>query len=183
MTLYEINGDARDTASWKNKRIRFYEEQVIYENNYTVNQLIYFSAGKNFVPYIGEGWSSPEPEHMWTEGKNSEINIYLQSPPRGNLIFKIKGFGIAPADKRFQNLTIHINGILIGNLSVHDDSEYWLPLPRNILTEGENRISISIQNPVAPCKNQTKSDDCRLLGFAMKEFSIANPPASGGAGK
>ena len=172
MTLYEISGDARDTSSWKNTRSIFSQEKILRENFYSINRVIRFKSGGDFSPYLGNGWSSPEPTHIWTIGKKAEINLFLDVLTTEKHVLKINGFGLLPSGMDHQIISIRINERFIGDLRVRDDSEYLLIVPKNTIKLGKNNIEIFIKNPVAPCENQMNSDDCRLLGFAMREFSI-----------
>jgi len=149
-----------------------------YRLYYIEKKLKYWSHGKfpvydngellshtTIEPFLSSnGWSHDESNHRWTDGKWSELYVYIKNS--GN--FKgLINLSIGSLGK--QEIHIYINDNYIGNKTINsNDTNISLSFNHKILFNNDiNNIHFEFPNAHKPNNN-----DQRTLAIALKSFSI-----------
>ena len=102
----------RNISSWKDLNIVYSPGQTTGLKNYasySLGEVIHFSEKGNAQKYLRGGWSSLEPDHCWTEGKQSRIILYLQQSPRAPLLLSLYGNSMLAPGQKQQEVKVFIN--------------------------------------------------------------------------
>ncbi len=110
------------------------------------------------------GWSSPEAGFRWSDGKTSKIIMNLGTEfPKSNVILLIDVKIVH--DK--QSIDVYVNEKRIGAMRVSKPGIYHLPIAREFLVSGENKIRFVFSNP------SSVPGDTRLLGMGIGWFMVS----------
>lgn len=176
---YEVTGDALDPNSWRNTNIRY--EQGASPDADRSNQIefgvIYpFYSDDVADPYLGKGWSYPEPTHRWSDGPTAAMNFRLPDGFHGDLLLRLNASGFSVAGVvEFENVQVVANGVAIGSWQMQEDRWYEMRIPTDNLNDGALGVEFLISDPVAPCEISTSSD-CRKLGIMARQFQLVAVP-------
>jgi hypothetical protein len=116
--------------------------------------------------YIWYGWSAPERETRWTEGKEATLVFGLDMVSAKTLEIKMAPFLVAKKHNQ-QRLNLVVNGRQLQNLSltVNEEQVYKVALPREALQQ-KNILRLGLPDAVSP-KSMKVNDDIRVLGVAV----------------
>jgi hypothetical protein len=123
--------------------------------------------------YLGRGWSSFEPDGIWTNGPVAELVFCLAHGPTGSLDARLL---LTPffSKGRPQRITISIGEAELGKWSFPVDGEYiasWcrVTVPEHCVANGSLRMRLHVEDPHSP--NQVGiSNDPRALGVMLHEM-------------
>jgi hypothetical protein len=155
--------------------INFYKYRAIALAN---NQML--NVAKNQQLYAGNildgGWSPPEGEFVWSEGKRSKLSINVdQQPPPAHIKFDLAAF--LPRDNSRQEAHVFINDIDAGKIifdAANNRGVRTLALTPAMLTKaGSLSVQFNIANPTSPQANGN-SQDFRLLGIALYGVEVGD---------
>lgn len=124
--------------------------------------------------YLTTGWSIPEEEFVWSDGKIATMEFFLQEELcNQSLQIILKGFPFIASAIRKQSYKVFVNDALIkeGFLLAQEHIEF--DIPKTLTHQQELVVELHFPNCNSP-KNQELSNDDRMLGFALKsiEFKI-----------
>lgn len=118
------------------------------------------------------GWSSPEPEFTWTNGTESRLSLPALSPEKSYLLRLIGSPFVVRNLLPKQRLDVLVNNVPIGFAEFKETAVIECPIPGRILVAGEPVI-VTLQMPRASRpKDLGRSEDDRLLGFAMRRVVV-----------
>lgn len=129
-------------------------------------QKLTFGLDGNAKEYQKMGWSYPESEFTWTEGKRAELSIPIHIPKSDiELQASLFPFRAEPALSR-QRVNIYANGKELGRWNVTSQAKYRIKIPRNIITSPNLNILFELPDAASPV-DFNMSSDARILGIAI----------------
>jgi hypothetical protein len=122
---------------------------------------------------ITAGWSSPEAQGIWTEGKIATLTGHLGGPLRPGSQLTVWGRSLALTPDGQQQVTIFANDKRIGVWLVSEgqDMVKHAILPVDLDTGQKLTIRFEIGQPIRPIDRKINSDD-RQLGFQLSAFEL-----------
>ena len=134
---------------------------------------IIFGIGGNSMPYMGSGWSDPEPGYIWGIGTCSRL--FISTPPgSGDLLLKliVWPFICAPA-LHAQRLVLSVNHVEIATYRLVAESSLVGVVPAAVI-DGAKTVEIELCHPDAarPVAMIPATPDDRELAVAVRRISI-----------
>ena len=130
------------------------------------------------VNLLGEGWSSPEDEFVWSETKEAHLYLRLPTPPPAAIALDL---GAYLPGSRSQHAEVTVNGVSLGDAfftpaANHAVRTFKLPAGLGQVVD----LAITVDHPYSPCDFEF-STDTRTLGvsFYGLELLPASPAATG----
>lgn len=139
-----------------------------------IEDQIDFSSRKSWK-YIWYGWSAPEPEIRWTEGKEAALVFSLETISEKTLEMKLAPFLVENKHSE-QRLDLTLNGRHLQTLVLtrNELQVYEVVLPRDVLQE-KNILTLGLPDAVAP-KSLKVNEDIRVLGVAVAWMRLVDSP-------
>ena len=135
---------------------------------------IVFCEGGDAMPFLGAGWSLPEPRHIWSVGHESVLEIPAPRIERRALL-SIEGWPFRHgAALTQQRIGVVANEVRIGNVVMTTQERVTCVLPRRAFI-GHTKLTIRLQHPDArrPCDIPgAETGDARCLGVAYQALGI-----------
>jgi hypothetical protein len=131
-----------------------------------------FGLGGNAQPYQVSGWSFPEDGYTWAVGTESVLRAPL-TPAQGDLLLDmtLRPFMIPPY-RSSQRVGLRINGTLVGEERVQDDSALGFRIPA-ALVAGRPDIEITLICPDALSpKDAAFGEDPRKLSVRLRDLLL-----------
>ena len=123
------------------------------------------------------GWAAGEANFNWTAAPQVGFDLPAPAVP-GSYVMRIDMTpAVAPLVRPTQDLTVLLDGFVLGHFTIDQPSSLILPLPAE-LTEGREVLPLQFVTPDAsrPC-DLGISGDQRLLGFAFRRLAILPLPS------
>jgi hypothetical protein len=135
-----------------------------------------FSASGNAGDYLRDGWSTQEPDHIWTEGKQSTICIgFAQPGERYRLELLAWPFTASP-QLTDQMLTVTISEIAIGQFSLGPRQHLIeCDIPSELTRSGSTTVKLELPSAARPSELGVNKDP-RMLGLACKRLRLTHRP-------
>ncbi len=149
-----------------------YEEYIADIQQYQPGDTISFTQDGNANKYTESGFSHPEPQHTWTEGRNAQLNLFIKDKPTTNLRLKITAWPFLGGNITSQTVKVYANDTLIETWQIKQEGEYAAIIPASVLTSENIALRFDVSNPMSP-KNLGMSEDSRLLGIAFKTLTLS----------
>jgi len=134
----------------------------------------FFGAGNNSLQYIGKGWSRPEKNFTWTNGKEATLNFEI-SDVNKDLLLKVNSYAFIVRGKvEEQNVTLLANGQNIGQWqysSTKNKGERTATVSKSIIKDNKLILTFQIPDSAVP-KEQGFNNDTRTLGIAVSTIVI-----------
>lgn len=136
---------------------------------YNIGDKIVFSSTGNSRSYTTSGWSGPESTHVWTNGTDAYMELFMKDAANKTLQLNVFGSGIFPASEKYQEVTVYVNGTELTKWNVtHALTTYGVKIPEDVVGNGALRIRFHIAKPFIG------KTDTRHLGFAVREITLSN---------
>jgi hypothetical protein len=143
---------------------------------YALGTPVRFGADGNARGYQAAGWSSPEPDHTWTDGSTAVLRFKLKAtdvPLR--LRVRMSGLTKAP-ELPFQPVEVKVNGVHVTDWQVAGESDYSATIPAEAIKKEEvMAVQFSIPKATSPSALGTGADD-RTLGLNVALLTISAAP-------
>ncbi|MFZ3171885.1 MAG: sulfatase-like hydrolase/transferase [Carboxydocellales bacterium] len=144
---------------------------TIYQKaNYKYGAKIQFGEGGNAEHYQDKGWSQPEKDFTWTDGKNANFIIPI-SQPHSDFIIKATLFPFVAKGVDKQKVNIYVNKRKLGEWIVRTNGDYTIEIPQDYVIDSKLVVSFELPDAVSP-KVLKISNDSRNLGIAMVSVSV-----------
>ena len=174
MTLYEVHGDARNVASWRNTRRVFDKGKESAANHYRIGETVSFGPRGDDDEFSISGFSFAEANHRWSDGNEVMMRFQLREKPLSDLNLQVVGFGFSPdGGKSAQDIEIEVNNNRVHLWHLLAEETLNIKIPKSYLTDDTIRLKFKIGRPTAPCELGI-SDDCRKLGLGLKSVVFTN---------
>ena len=124
-----------------------------------------------FQKYIlGGGWSTVEPEIVWTLGKQSTLALHVTPGFIGDLTLELEAF--LPKPDATQLVKISTPGAVAANVNFTQAiNRQRVSVPVKADANGLVQIDLQTDHPISP-KSAGLSPDSRVLGVALRAFLI-----------
>ena len=135
-----------------------------------------FGREATVTPYIGQGWDNGEETFTWTIDSFSTLELPAPRTP-GQYILRLEAWPfIVPDALAKQDVTVLLDGIVIGQLSLQVPTIWVMQLPRE-LTEDRRILPLNFVLPDATRGSELgTSTDKRLLSIAVTGLGIIPAP-------
>ena len=146
-------------------------ENIPSEKAYTLGSVINFGASGDAGKFKTSGWSTPEKEFTWTEGKGAKLSFTLsQIDSAVALRMKLVGL-IHPPDVSAQPVEVYVNGKKIADWQVAAPADFTATIPKELAAA--KQIEIELRTPASTTPKALKmNEDVRVLGVACYELAI-----------
>ena len=128
------------------------------------NRDLLFRIDSNDINYLVKGFSSPENNHVWTDQKEAEIKIPIQTT-NSDLILTIKGSRLTT----LQTVEFIVNNSVYGNLE--DGYNEFIIKADELSNQNYLTIKLIISKPYTP-KELGINNDTRTLGFSLQTIRL-----------
>jgi hypothetical protein len=123
-------------------------------------------------PYLGEGWSGPEPGYQWTVGERSLVTLPDPGPADEYWLEMEVTPYVMPPLLPSQRLDIAVNGIFLKSYEVVPRGTICCAVPGNLVMPGQTvRIMLDHPNAASPVLVAGGGDD-RRLAIAFNRLSL-----------
>ena len=116
-------------------------------------------------PALLEGWSAPERDGVWTDGRTARLALGLQSMPGSRLSVLLRGYVLAPSDA-LQDIVVETEGA-VGRWAL-PSGPATLTLPLKASSQGTVVLTLLIGRPARP----SRGGDPRALGFSLQAVKV-----------
>ena len=146
---------------------------------YNFGDIIFFGEKGTAISYFIKGWSKPENNFTWTEGKEAKLSIpYEKLPQSENLTLKFNhSTFLVPGKLEKQNVIIFIDSTEISNLIIDNSNKTGIKeivFSSNII-KNPNYINIIFKLPDAQSPiNFGTGGDLRVLGINISTLIISS---------
>lgn len=137
---------------------------------YQIGDEIDFSSKGNSGLYTAKGWSFPERDFTWTDGKDAYINMFVDNAMEKSLQLSVTVKQSAFDEKSSaQDVTVYVNDKEMTTWHIgKSESTYAVKIPEFVVGNGTLKIRFHINNPVKV------GNDSRDLGIAVESMKIKN---------
>ncbi|MEJ1974412.1 MAG: hypothetical protein WDM96_18740 [Lacunisphaera sp.] len=148
------------------------ETRVREVATYAWGAALNFSAGGNAQPFLGPGWSEPEPTACWTSGTSAEVHLRVRPMEGTDLILTAQLSPLVSAQTPAQLVRISINGAPTGQWSVSSPGlQHTMIFARHL--SGLDRLSLRFDLPRAfSPQAHGLSADPRLLAVSFQQLTL-----------
>ena len=135
---------------------------------YNIGDEILFTNNGNAKGYTASGWSAPEQDFTWTNGKDAVVNMFINDPTDKKLQLNVSGHAVFGAKAKNQKITVYANDQELTTWEVGKDyGTYAVNLPESIVQNGALQIRFHVNNPI-----KIKQDP-RSLGMAVNMIKVS----------
>ena len=144
------------------------------DKKYTLGTVISFGTGGGSERFKVSGWSNPEPQFTWTEGKGATFSIELPAVDDAlTLRMKLVGL-IHPPELSSQPVELYVNGKKLADWQVAAPDNFTATIPKEVAAA--KKLEIELRTPKSTTPQALKmNDDARVLGVACFEMEIRMP--------
>ena len=137
--------------------------QRLFSPNLGLDQIISFQKGGNSEKYTVSGWSQPESNFTWTDGKSSELRIKI-TPTTEPLMLEAKLAPLVLGKINSQVARIYLNDHNICVWHVTELATYQCDIPSSVSKNCKTlNFRFEISNPIRPIELGVQ--DSRMLGL------------------
>jgi hypothetical protein len=138
---------------------------------YALGTVISFAASGGSERFKVSGWSKPEPEFTWTEGRGGTFSVEVPAAESAlTLRMKLVGL-IHPPEVSLQPVEVYVNGRKVADWQVAAPANFTATIPKEIA--GAKKLEIELRTPKSTTPKALKmNDDVRVLGVACFEMEI-----------
>jgi len=138
---------------------------------YTLGTLLRFGLDGNAAPFLGSGWSHPEPEFRWTDGSMAEILLTFDRP-MPDLVLSFSAIPMRVNETESQPVSLAWNGSLVGEWTVSDSkTQHTLIFATSSGDPSVARLTFRLPQAFSPL-SQNMGTDTRKLGLAFREMVL-----------
>jgi hypothetical protein len=126
------------------------------------------------LPYLADGWSSPEEWGIWSDGASAQLVLPVSGKVK-SITVEARAL-VTPAHPK-QDVAVKINGALVltTSLATAGDNLLQIPVPRDMQEEsagrGVMRVRFEFPNAVEP-KHIGLNDDSRKLALGLQAITL-----------
>jgi hypothetical protein len=140
-------------------------------------QMIYtFGRSGTVSPFLRDGWHAGEDDYTWTDGTVSRLELPAPQTPGAYVLRLDAAPPVTHDNGSSDDVTILLDGIVIGQFSFREPSAWAVPLPRE-LYNGHEILPLTLIFPHAVRPGDLgPSKDERLLGIAVIRIGVLPLP-------
>jgi hypothetical protein len=142
-----------------------------------------FGATGNAGEYRRTGWADPEPNHTWTVGPESRLELPVPPLPGPcRMVIELGPF-VSPPTLSAQRLQVLVNGCAAGEFFIREVGPIECPIPREAIESGSG-LAVTFRHPGAARPREIcGAPDDRPIALAFERLTLywAAPDASAAA--
>jgi len=163
---YIVTGDPFMAGSWTKGEIM--EKKL---KAYTWGTVLQMNSKSDINSYLLSGWSFPEDDHTWSNGKKAILQMSV-NPPKGDqieLFCEVSPFLSPEKGLGSQRVEITINGSPVGNFTISSSGQQQLRVTfKKELLANFSQVLVGFSLPDAAVgKEMGVNGDGRMLGLAF----------------
>jgi hypothetical protein len=142
----------------------------------SISAVYTFGTNGNVKPFLREGWASGEEEFTWTAARLSQIELPAPQEEIRHVLRVNATPLVADGELPAQEVTILLDGIVIGQLTLAEPSTVIVPLPRELVDKRSTlRVGFVLPDARRPSEIGL-STDSRLLGILVRRIEVLALP-------
>jgi hypothetical protein len=138
---------------------------------YGWGEMLRFSSEGNALPYLAEGWSTPEASFVWTGDYNVRLSFEV-APPESDIALIMR---CAPylAEGKIPHQEVHffVNFLRVDFRLITASTEVEVMIPERVLSSKKLDIDLYLPKAASPASLQLGRDK-RLLGICVSEMTL-----------
>jgi hypothetical protein len=140
-----------------------------------------FKAGGAGVPYLRQGWSTPEAGGVWSNGRQAIVDMPISPAQRtlGGASLQVAAFAFLPDEAPSRTVAVSVAGGPAETFTFNRQGairhDYLLALPPEALKGESVRVVFDIKDPKTPAELGLGTDT-RLLGAGLEAMRIIPTP-------
>jgi hypothetical protein len=140
---------------------------------YTYGTLLLFRKSGNAATAMSSGWSAPEDEFTWSEGKRAVVALHVPAGDESvSLRMRMSGM-IKEPEFPAQPVEVLLNERKIANWNVGNTAEFTTAIPKELTKYGGTlTFTFNIPKAASP-KDLGKSEDPRVLGIRVYDLTLS----------
>jgi hypothetical protein len=143
---------------------------------YQVGTQLDFKVDGNGLPFLGSGWSDPEPWGVWSGAESASITMLLENLPASDVALEINADGFIWPNYPLQRIEVRVNGEDMGEFtySLNERSgirSIRIPSSRLLGPAGFTHIQFRFPDANSPA-NIRVSIDRRTLAMGIRTLVI-----------
>lgn len=136
---------------------------------YKIGNKIDFSSKGNSLSYVKSGWSTPEKNFTWIDGRDAYIGLFIKNAKGKVLRLEVEGRGIFDSVDKNQKVKVFANDVELTTWDVSKEfAIYAVKIPEKLVTTGAVQLRFHVTKPVL------LKTDPRKLGFAVKSVKLSS---------
>lgn len=164
---YASDGDAYDTDSYYTTG-----KEYIYQDNdisYALGTTLYFgeNGGSTAKKHFVNGFTYPESDYVWTNGKNVELKFDIGSIDKNLLI----SFDYTHTINDFQRVYLYVGDLPVASFITRKPTNHQFVIPRDAVIDGVLDITFKLPDAYSPLAEGTGIDS-RILALAFNSIKI-----------
>lgn len=135
---------------------------------YDIGNEISFARGGGAEKYMASGWSTPEQNFTWTNGKDAIVNLFVNDAKNKKLQLSVSGHAVWEPNDKNQKITVYVNDKELSVWEVGKEyGTFAVKLPESVVQNGALQIRLHINKPIKI------GQDPRDLGMAVNTVRIS----------
>jgi hypothetical protein len=152
---------------------------------YKLGESLQFASGSEGARFLGEGWSSPEPWGVWSDGSDASILLWLGREPESDIRLQLGANGFVSEKCPEQKIDVSINYAKVGELTYtlqNPNRSQSVYIPRSFLVgrRGLIEIDFHFRNCVSPA-DLGLSSESRKIALGLNAI-VLKPAAEASTG-
>ena len=165
----------RSPSAGENDSTPARNDAAIPDASYTFGTLVQCGASGTFRNFSRSGWSQPEKDFTWTDGKAAGL-VFKLPAGSGLLVLRMNlAANRKPPGLMSQSIQVYASGQKVADWEVTDRADYHANIPTELLGEfGELKIELKIPAAVSPQELELSADR-RILGVCCWNLDLSQP--------
>ena len=136
---------------------------------YEIGNKIDFTSKGDSLSYAKSGWSRPEQNFTWIDGRDAYMGLFVKNLKGKVLRLEVEGKGIFNPVEKNQKVTVFVNNVELTTWDVSNElATYAVKIPEKLVGTGALQIKFHVAKPVS------LTTDPRKLGFAVRSVKLSN---------
>ena len=140
--------------------------------DYPTGLRLFFTSDGNAAPWLGEGWSPPEPHGCWAMGPSAQIELRLADGRPGDLLLEVTGEPLVHEKRREQRIRVYSGTSLAAVWSAREPGEFATILFGHTIADRSVRLRFELPDAVSPTELGV-AQDSRRLAFSFYSMRLS----------
>lgn len=144
---------------------------LLWEDQLQLGHAIDFGEQGSSEIYRGAGWSRPEGEGTWTDGRRAALSIRVPHAPGG---LELRAFVAAfrvQGKLNWQEVNLYANGLYLGQWQVRNRRIHEVEIPPEAIQDGRLDLILDLPDAISPASLGV-NEDVRALGVSFRYLDI-----------
>jgi hypothetical protein len=151
-------------------RLRY--EMVTRECHVELDETVHFAAGSGGARLLASGWSRPDAQGVWSDGRHAELMLDIGVQPLADAILEIVSRPFVGRDTETRTATLSVDGATLARAPLCDRYPRSLQLRLTPERWTGTRLTLTFDIEPASPADQGLSDDSRQLGVYLEALTV-----------